>query len=356
MKVIALFVESMATGVLTIVEQLIPTLVENFGKDKIHLIYSVRKETPQEVHTRFSKICNNHKFKTNKINVLKSIFAFRKLVLKINPTHLICLSSWAGLIGRSAMLWNNNGPLIYYNPQAISFARKDINYITKLIFYFVEKLLLLRTHCVIASGNSEYSYLKKSLRSSKIKTISNPAPTTNKTCSKPPIYDVVFCGGIRPQKDPSTFAHIASILSKKRNNIKILWIGDGCPKLKSILEDNNVTVTGWLEKHSIQELYASSRVYLSCAQWEGLPLSVLEALGSGLPCILYNCTGNQDCVEPGSNGYLFKDPRIAIELIEELLNNNQKFNKFSENSRELAQRRFSHSNFQKSWVEIINED
>jgi glycosyltransferase involved in cell wall biosynthesis len=59
------------------------------------------------------------------------------------------------------------------------------------------------------------------------------------------------------------------------------------------------------------------QICLSTSLWEGLPLSVLEAISIGLPVILSDCVGNKDLIK--NNSFLYNNKFEVIKYISELL-------------------------------------
>ena len=86
----------------------------------------------------------------------------------------------------------------------------------------------------------------------------------------------------------------------------------------SEFEIENVKLIG-MKKNVFEHLYYSD-IYLSTSLYEGLPLSILEAMSVGLPIIASNVVGNFDTVENGINGYLYdlKDYSIAVKYLKKL--------------------------------------
>ena len=63
-------------------------------------------------------------------------------------------------------------------------------------------------------------------------------------------------------------------------------------------------------------------VFFSCSRWEGLPLSVLEAMALGLPAVLSEVDGHRDILANGSHGvfgYPLSEPARAAEALEGLM-------------------------------------
>ena len=67
-------------------------------------------------------------------------------------------------------------------------------------------------------------------------------------------------------------------------------------------------------------------VYVSNSRWEGLPLSVLEAMSVKVPCLLSDAVGHRDLIQDGVHGHLFplKNPEIFSRKLLSLLENEDK--------------------------------
>ena len=61
------------------------------------------------------------------------------------------------------------------------------------------------------------------------------------------------------------------------------------------------------------ELYSISDIFIHPSLREGLPASIMEAMASGLPCIVSRIRGNVDLIENGKGGILC-DPNNADEF------------------------------------------
>ena len=64
----------------------------------------------------------------------------------------------------------------------------------------------------------------------------------------------------------------------------------------------------------------SADIYLSTSLYEGLPISILEAMSVGLPIIASDVTGNCDTIVNGKSGYLYnindvKDAELKIKKL-----------------------------------------
>lgn len=101
---------------------------------------------------------------------------------------------------------------------------------------------------------------------------------------------------------------IRVIAKCKYKNIHYLICGEG-PELKQLQElssrlqlDKRIHFLGF--RNDIKELLAISDCFLFTSLQEGLPRSLMEAMASGLPCIVSSIRGNIDLLNQNSN-YIF---------------------------------------------------
>jgi L-malate glycosyltransferase len=60
-------------------------------------------------------------------------------------------------------------------------------------------------------------------------------------------------------------------------------------------------------------------IYISPSHVDGSSVTLMEALASGLPCLVSDIPGNREWVEEGVNGWLFRDGDVD-DLAEKILN------------------------------------
>ena len=109
------------------------------------------------------------------------------------------------------------------------------------------------------------------------------------------------------------FDQLISLLVKytfSEKQIRILIAGDGSLRNKYMEQvrtqnlEEKVTFIGNL--NNIPEFLASLDFYIQPSVTEGFPLSVLEAMASGLPVICSDAGGMKDMIQNGENGILYK--------------------------------------------------
>jgi glycosyltransferase involved in cell wall biosynthesis len=96
-------------------------------------------------------------------------------------------------------------------------------------------------------------------------------------------------------------------------------------------------------------------VYVSNSRWEGLPLSVMEAMSLGIPCLLSNVAGHQDLIEDGVTGHLFplRNPEKFTQYLKEFLTEDS--GQYVDAAKKKIERDFSLSSMVKGILKIYEK-
>ena len=115
-------------------------------------------------------------------------------------------------------------------------------------------------------------------------------------------------------------------IAENLKHYKFVILGDGplFKEIKNIIKTkkiNNVILPGMIDD-VFYYLY-NSDVYLSTSLYEGLPISILEAMSIGLPIVATNVIGNSDTIENFKSGYLYDlgDYLNGVHYIKTLVEN-----------------------------------
>tara|TARA_B110000971_G_C19947688_1_gene471811 strand:- start:93 stop:1181 length:1089 start_codon:yes stop_codon:yes gene_type:complete len=347
-------IESTATGTLSAMRGLANSQ-SNEG-NHVTIIYSKRSDTPKELSNLFNPSIDLINIQMSSFfTILISFIKIFKFIKKINPDYIFLASSSAGFIGRIVGLFVNKKILFFYIPHCISYIRKDIGLLKKIIFITLELIASLKKSIIIACSKSELEQIKKYIKSSPSYLVENAVTPDyiNLKLRDKREKKIVTIGGIRSQKDPENFAKIAKEVREKDQIITFSWIGDGDNESKKLLIDSGVEVTGWIDTTDVKNILLNSTIYLSTAKWEGMPISILEALACGLPTIAFNCPGNADIIKDRDIGFVFNSNDEAINKILNLLNNKNKIDHLSLNAYSIVNDWFNLERYNKEINEII---
>ncbi|GAA5523039.1 glycosyltransferase family 1 protein [Aliifodinibius salicampi] len=115
---------------------------------------------------------------------------------------------------------------------------------------------------------------------------------------------VSFVSRLVWEKNLQTYVDTVKRLRQKYDSIKPMIVGDGPAKkeLEHMLPEAHFT--GFVTGDELSRAYASSDVFLFPSETETFGNVTLEAMSSGLPCVVADATGSRSLVESGVNGFL----------------------------------------------------
>ena len=282
------------------------------------------------------------------MNPAKDLLATRELshiIREFKPDLVHAHSSKAGLIARIAA-WLNGVPCIF-TAHGWAFSEgvpKTRKWIVLLTEWFAGRL---GTATIAVSEFDRFLGLRyKVSPPSRITTIENGIPDHPLRASPedgdPPIIAMVARFSV--QKDQRTLLKACSQIQQP---FRLWLIGDG-PLLGSAMalaQELHIAdrVKFWGNSATVPQLLQQTHIFALITHYEGLPISILEAMRAGLPIVATNAGGVSETVRDGYNGLLVPrtDPHAVRNAIERLLRNRIERKTFGRNSRCEFEARFT---------------
>ena len=142
----------------------------------------------------------------------------------------------------------------------------------------------------------------------------------------PPDAPVVgTVGNLTPKKDHGTLLQAAAILRRTVPGVRVVIIGQGPLEAELRRRSRELGLEGTVELAGFRtdafRLMAGFDVFALCSRYEGLPVSLLEAMAVGLPVVATRVGGNAEVVEDGAQGLLIPpgDPGRLARALDRLL-------------------------------------
>lgn len=201
-------------------------------------------------------------------------------------------------------------------------------------------------------------------RASIIKSIAAGVDTEKFAPARKRAKVVGTCSRIVPMKNLEMFIRVAALIKARYENVLFIIIGyvpDGQDEyLRSLGElmaekdleifftDYQENVSGWL---SLLD------VFLFTSKSEGMPLSVLEAMSSGLPVVATKVGGLLEVIEDGKSGFLVDvdDDEGAAEEVLTLLEDENKAREVVRKARERIQAAFNLEDIARRYEALFEE-
>lgn len=206
--------------------------------------------------------------------------------------------------------------------------------------------------------NEDYNFYWKGNKN-KTSVISNPltippiiSPLTSKVC-------VCVCRLNNTQKNINELIQAFAIVSKKHPDWELKIYGDGPDKDKIQQLINNLELTNvFLEGYTnnIPKVLSNADIYISTSNYEGQPLSIIEALSCGLPVVTYQFpVGSKDILEDSGAGYLvpMHNTEMLANKICDLIEDENLIKTMSKNAIKRAED-FRIDNIMKRWLDLFN--
>jgi len=256
-------------------------------------------------------------------------FFIKKNKIDIVHTH----SSKAGILGRWAARLTKVKVILHtvhgwsFNDYQSTLKRKLFIYLEKITARFTDRLIVVSNHdkikglenrigraeqyCLIRYGINYEEF--QNLRSQNLKkelSINSTSLTVG----------MISC--FKPQKSPQDFIRVAALVNQIMPDVKFLLVGDGIlrrsieTKIKKLKLQNNVILTGW--RRDIPKILSTINVFMLTSLWEGLPITVLEAMIASKPVVVTDTGGVSEVIQEGKTGFLVTPSdtkKMAAKLI-----------------------------------------
>lgn len=137
---------------------------------------------------------------------------------------------------------------------------------------------------------------------------------------------VLFLGRLGARKSPDVLLHAAKALRARFPEARYVFGGDGdVDKYRTLADELGVAdfcdFVGWVTGEDKERLVRQSGVFCLPSRHEGMPMSMLEMMSYGLPCVMTPVGGIPQVVRDGENGYMTPvgDADALAERLAELL-------------------------------------
>lgn len=163
-------------------------------------------------------------------------------------------------------------------------------------------------------------------------------------------FKIVSCSRVDRVKRVHLIAEALSLIKGKKIEWTHIGGGEKDYTLQSIVQNlpSNVRTVfaGSLSNHEVLELYGKVgfSLFLNVSSTEGLPVSIMEAISFGIPCVATNVGGTSEIIKDGVDGRLLNanfQPKELADMIESFIDMSENdYFGFCERSRAFWQEHF----------------
>lgn len=170
-------------------------------------------------------------------------------------------------------------------------------------------------------------------------------------CNRPSNHTVLFLGELGRRKGCYDIPKVISEVTKSIPDVKFILAGAGTAQdefeIKELIKkhnvEKNVVFPGWVRGVEKDQLLREADVFYLPSYNEGMPMSILDAMGYGLPIVSTCVGGIPKCVIHGRSGYLSEAGNVLLmaKQITELLLNDSLRISTARASFDISQKKYS---------------
>ncbi len=242
-----------------------------------------------------------------------------QLLQHLKPDLIHCHTSKAGILGRAAAR-TLRVPSVF-TAHTWCFA-EGTSRLWKLIGTPCEQLAARCTTRIIAvsDSNRNLAIRRKIAAEHKIVTVHNGIPDTHYRArpDRGGIPRIVMVARFAPQKNHH---QLLSALASVGLPFRLAFVGDGPTRAAAQQLARELGIASQVEflgvRRDTDQILAASDLFVLATNWEGFPITILEAMRAGLPVLATDVDGVREAVLHGQTGYLA--PRGDTPMLAEKL-------------------------------------
>jgi len=152
---------------------------------------------------------------------------------------------------------------------------------------------------------------------------------------------------LSPVKDQKSLIKSIHFLKEKGLNVHLVIVGDG--ELRNKLQEyskecgieDSVIFLG--ERTDAFTILKTFDAFVLCSLYEGMSVSLLEAMSSSLPCVVTDVGGNVELIKNGENGFVVpvQSPKAIGACLEKLIADSALCEQMGQKNRALVENKYS---------------
>lgn len=283
------------------------------------------------------------------VHDFKANLAIQRLLREIQPDLVHCHSSKAGILGRWAAK-RCHIPSVF---TAHGWAFTDgVPERKRKIYRMIEKMAGAWCQKIICVSDYDRNLALREIPElrDELITVHNCIPDTpyqkdwtQYDASSP--LSVITVARFSPQKKNKEILRVLSLALERGLDIHITFVGTG-PEFDETKEyaarlglNKNVIFLG--ARSDVEQLLPKYDLFLLLSNWEGFPISIIEAMRAGLPVMASNVGGVAESVKDNINGWLIpRDDSNIVETFQALKENPGMISRLGRTAREMYEKKY----------------
>lgn len=216
-----------------------------------------------------------------------------------------------------------------------------------LLYYPVEKLLAYWTEELVTVNEEDDCFARRNLRAKRIRRIPGAGIDTSRFLPRQDLPDagsagsrMEFCRAYRLPEDAVVLLSVGELSRRKnhgvvlkalaglcRKDIFYLICGQGSLHQELVNQADRLGIREQLRLGGFQEkielFYQNADIFVFPSMQEGLPVALMEAMATGLPCIVSDIRGNRELIPEQNMQFAYHDSARLQEILQNLLQDTQ---------------------------------
>lgn len=295
---------------------------------------------------------------------IKAVKAVKRILQQEYPVLVHCHSSKAGIIGRIAA-HSCNIPSIF-TAHGWSFT-EGVKPIKRRVYAFIENMVAYWTSKIICVSEYDRTLGVQYLSQHKEKMVSihnciPDIPQLVRDWERHPVGDVlniIVVARFSQQKKNIQILYYLRKMLDRGLKINVTFVGEG-PQLRQakveaqeLKLEKEVIFLG--ARTDVAELLPNYDVFLLLSNWEGFPISIIEAMRAGIPVLASDVGGVPEAVNDG-NGYIInKDEKNFLDIMQSLNDNKVVIKEKGKNARACFVENYTSEVMMRKIKEVYNQ-
>ena len=212
----------------------------------------------------------------------------------------------------------------------------------RFIFNHASRVLVL-------SGGWQ-AWVRSISRNPRVETLFNPVPVPQAVTAWPArdASSLLFLGKLGKAKGVDDLLQACTALAQRHPALRLAMGGDGDraavqARAEMLGVAAHVDLLGWVQGAQKTRLLDTCRAYVLPSYFEGLPMSILEAMAAGVPVIATAIGGIPEAIDDGVEGYLLApgDVEGLADRLDRLLSDDALAQRMGAAGRAKVERHFS---------------
>ena len=243
---------------------------------------------------------------------MRCLLVLRQLLRKLMPDLVATHSSKAGWIGR--LVARSLGIPVVFTAHGWAFT-EGIGYPQRWFFKVAERLVapLADKIITVSEYDRQLALRHRIVEPERVITVYNGVPDIPPELRACPLTKegervrLIMVARFSPQKDHALVLRALAGLRDLPWELELIGDGPLRPACEQLARDLHISDQVYFrgERKDVAEHLAQAHLFVLASHYEGLPITILEAMRAGLPVVAANVSGVSEAVQHGRTGLLF---------------------------------------------------